>query len=138
MAAGPWRLLRAWQCLRRRLSDEAVDIALGFRHSCAKLSSGGMECWGYAATNALGRWAGGDDLCAGSQSKSVGAVMGLHEATIRSLSAGMDTTCALMTDGELYCWGWNEEGQSNFDLDNDGFDILQDCDDTDPQVGHCE
>ena len=93
------------------LSHEAVDIALGFRHSCAKLSSGGMECWGYAATNALGRWDGGDDPCAGSQSQSVGAVMGLHEATIHSLSAGMDTTCALMTDGELYCWGDNRLGQ---------------------------
>jgi len=40
--------------------------------------------------------------------------------------------------GELHCWGWNEDGQSNTDVDNDGYDILQDCDDSDPSVALCD
>ncbi|HBU46690.1 MAG TPA: hypothetical protein DEB46_00135, partial [Myxococcales bacterium] len=93
------------------LNGEAVDIALGSRHSCAKLSDGELKCWGYAGTNALGRWAGGDDACAGEPSKNVGAVLGLPETPIHSISAGLDTSCALLTDGEIYCWGDNGLGQ---------------------------
>ena len=32
---------------------------------------------------------------------------------VRSLSAGSHHTCALLADGRLRCWGWNEDGQAN-------------------------
>ena len=32
---------------------------------------------------------------------------------VRALSAGAHHTCALLADGQLRCWGWNEDGQSN-------------------------
>ena len=34
-------------------------------------------------------------------------------AAVRSLAAGAHHTCALLADGQLRCWGWNEDGQSN-------------------------
>ena len=34
-------------------------------------------------------------------------------AVVRSLAAGAHHTCALLADGQLRCWGWNEDGQSN-------------------------
>ena len=50
------------------------------------------------------------------------------------LSVSERHNCGVDIQGDVHCWGWNEDGQSTVDVDNDGYDILQDCDDSDPSM----
>lgn len=80
------------------------QLAIGFRHSCALLPSGGVRCWG---ENRFGQV--GNGAVALSQPVPVD-VQGLAGPVAR-LSAGYDHTCALLVAGGLQCWGSNAFGQ---------------------------
>ena len=54
------------------------------------------------------------------------------------LSVAERHNCGVDIQGDLHCWGWDSDGQSTVDFDNDGYDILQDCDDTDSDVTICD
>lgn len=76
------------------LFDEDVqDFAVGDDHACAVLASGAVRCWGSSSYDAV---ATGDP------------VQGIEGAT--QIAAGERHTCAI-ADGDVYCWGWNNEGQ---------------------------
>jgi cysteine-rich repeat protein len=88
------------------LESRVVEVAAGPRHACARLEGGSTACWGANQFGQLGRGThdetgepGGVDL--GGQG-TVGAV---------GLSAGDVHTCALLEDGSVKCWGYNELGQ---------------------------
>ena len=53
------------------------------------------------------------------------------------LSVAERHNCGVDIQGDLHCWGWDSDGQSTVDFDNDGYDILQDCDDADPSIHVC-
>lgn len=88
--------------------DVAVDsitmteISLGNSHSCSLTSGGGVMCWGYNNTGALG-----DDSTTNR----------LTPVNVTSLSSGVKDvvaggfhTCSLKSGG-IKCWGWNLYGQ---------------------------
>jgi len=50
-----------------------------------------------------------DGLCGDS---TLACVAGACAPAPKALSANGKTTCILMTDGHVYCWGWNEFGQA--------------------------
>lgn len=81
-----------------------VDIALGDNHTCVILPDSTVRCWGLGARGQLG-YANtatiGDDEPAGS----AGPVDLGAGRTARAISAGGDTTCALLDDGTVRCWG---------------------------------
>jgi alpha-tubulin suppressor-like RCC1 family protein len=72
------------------------ELALGWRFSCARSTSGTVRCWGSNADGALGTGMPGDSLVPV-------AVFGLEDAT--AVSAGWAFGCALRRGETPVCWG---------------------------------
>ncbi len=87
------------------MSPLNTALAAGAGHSCALTASGGVRCWG---DNTYGQL--GDDST--TQRLTPVAVVGLPDGSIvTALAAGNNHTCALLSDGRVYCWGRNNNGQ---------------------------
>jgi alpha-tubulin suppressor-like RCC1 family protein len=80
------------------LGPAVSDIAAGWAHTCAVLTSGGMECWGWNAGGSLGDGTTNDSLIPRP-------VKGISTATAASDS------CAVLASGTVKCWGSNVYGQ---------------------------
>lgn len=76
-----------------------IDVAAGDNHTCALISNGTVKCWGNNYYGQLGD--GGASTTAGSP-VPVDAI-GISDAV--SIYAGGNKSCALLTTGELKCWG---------------------------------
>jgi alpha-tubulin suppressor-like RCC1 family protein len=86
---------------------------MGANHFCA-LVAGGVLCWGLNAEGQLGE--------GGTVSYSAAAipVTGLSSGFI-GVAAGGNHSCALRSDGEVWCWGaniWGELGDGSFEQRN--------------------
>lgn len=94
-------------------------------HNCAKLGTGAVKCWGLNTWGEVGSndgnsnpagnrllCSGGANDCIGDQANEMGANL---DAAIASgadrLSIGFRHSCALLTNGQLKCWGSNEQAQ---------------------------
>lgn len=84
------------------LQNGVVDIAAGFRHTCAVTSGGRAMCWG---RNSFGQLGDGSHIIRSSPVD----VRRLHG--VESIDAGWNHTCALTTSGRVRCWGQNSRGQ---------------------------
>jgi cysteine-rich repeat protein len=100
----------------------ALSISVGFYHSCALLDDGRFKCWGYNAYGQLGlgdanpRGDGGGEM--GNALLPIDVGMANMNLTIQ---AGGFQTCAILQDGRLKCWGYNNFGQLGLgDQDNRG------------------
>jgi alpha-tubulin suppressor-like RCC1 family protein len=80
----------------------ADAVAAGAKHTCA-IVDGDVYCWGNNNKGQLGVGSTAD------QDVPV-AVDGLPSSVIE-LAAGDEHTCALTSDGAVYCWGRNDKGQ---------------------------
>jgi alpha-tubulin suppressor-like RCC1 family protein len=81
----------------------ALDIAVGYQHSCMVDDSGAVLCWG---GNDSGQANPGisDDVVT-----SPAAIMLPGRAS--AVGAGRHFSCALLETGEVWCWGDNTYGQ---------------------------
>ena len=85
------------------LSSGVTALALGYYHTCALTSAGGVKCWGYNAYGQLGD--------ATTTTKNVPTdVSGLSSGVI-AIAAGYQHTCAVTNTGAVKCWGYNTYGQ---------------------------
>jgi len=85
-----------------------TTIATGSRSSCALTSTGEAYCWGANDGGQLGSTA--TDFCNGLPCSRVPVpVSGGVRYT--AISVGDQHSCALGTQGVLYCWGKNDAGQ---------------------------
>lgn len=73
----------------------ATQVSVGGNHSCALLSSGQVECWGFGDL--------GNGATSGSDTPV--PVSGISTATEVSAGAGRNYTCALLSSGQVECWG---------------------------------
>jgi|GEM_PF-1017343 len=85
------------------LTSGVTAIAAGSNHTCAILTDGGMKCWGINSYGQLG------DGTTTNRLVPV-AVTGLTSG-VSTLATGGSHTCALMTGGQIRCWGRNSDGQ---------------------------
>ena len=89
------------------LGDGVVQVSAGFRHNCARKSDGTLWCWGYNDFGILGDGTlGTPDRC-GPTPVQVSAL----GSSVARVTAGDAHTCALKTDGTVWCWGDHRDGQ---------------------------
>lgn len=89
---------------------DAVEIALGRSHGCARTSDGSVWCWGEGDRGQLGApvatpCPNGDSKCSLTPLR----VPGLPP--VKRIAAGGETTCAVVADDSVRCWGRNDRGQ---------------------------
>ena len=86
------------------LVGEALSVAVGGGHVCARIRDGGtirLRCWGLNADGQLGD---------GSFNSRFSPVSILEGRAVSQVTAGGAHTCAL-ADGLPFCWGSNDQGQ---------------------------
>ncbi len=82
------------------------QFALGGGHTCAVASDGALFCWGYNLLGQLGQ--GTHGLATQANSPIKVAALG---AGVAQVAAYAQHTCARATDGTVWCWGQNENGE---------------------------
>ena len=85
------------------LPARASMVASGGAHSCALTTAGAVWCWGDNTNGQLGN-------NSNNQSSAPVAVSGLSSG-VRAIAAGVSSTCAIKTDGSVWCWGLNDVGE---------------------------
>jgi alpha-tubulin suppressor-like RCC1 family protein len=101
---------------------DALSITTGASHTCVTTSVGTVSCWGYGASGALGR---GTTASIGDNEKPADAGTAVIQAGLSAVSvtAGAQTTCAVLSNGRVKCWGEASFGalghQSTQDLGDD-------------------
>jgi cysteine-rich repeat protein len=81
----------------------AVEVSVGLRHTCVRLSDGRARCWGYNSFGQVGNNSQSDIGCAPGNLPMPN--LGFGGKLVRDIVAGGSHTCALLTTGELRCWG---------------------------------
>ena len=110
-----------------RGDDEAIDtladvslpgpvrkVAAGAHHTCVHLDNGAMRCWGYQGHGATGYGISNSNF--GDQSGEV--PLNLADiavgAPVTDIAVGDFHTCALLSDGNLKCWGEGANGRLGY------------------------
>lgn len=90
----------------------ALDVAAGGSHTCAVLDDQTVKCWGENRTGQLGL---GDASARGKAPGQMGdalPVVNLGSGLkAKSVAAGKQHTCAVLTNGSVKCWGYNARGE---------------------------
>ncbi len=86
------------------LGSGVASIDAGDNHTCARMTSGAINCWGRNNRGQLGDASGTD------QSQPV-PVVGYTLSGAAATTVGNEHTCALNMSGGLQCWGYNNRGQ---------------------------
>lgn len=88
-----------------------IRISAGRRHTCGLTSGGVIYCWGSNSESQLGI---GPYTGPANSANAIPAPVGVGEraagVTFTSVSAGINHTCAVGSDGSAYCWGSNVFG----------------------------
>ncbi len=93
------------------LGGTAVGLTAGRRHTCARLDTGALRCWGNNDAGQLGlghtQAVGDDEVPAEARALEFGGVgvLGVYAGPLAR------STCALLETGSLRCWGDNDAGQ---------------------------
>lgn len=85
-------------------AERWIRVSAGSEHSCGIKANGKAYCWGKGYYGRLGT--GGEDDTRAPLELSLPTA-----TTFRSVSAGVQSSCAISVAGDLYCWGRNEYGE---------------------------
>jgi alpha-tubulin suppressor-like RCC1 family protein len=81
----------------------AIAVSAGAEHTCAVLTSGSLQCWGWNSDRMLGN---GTTI---NLSSTPVAVLNIINGA--AVSSGQLHNCALLNSGSIQCWGLNQYGQ---------------------------
>jgi alpha-tubulin suppressor-like RCC1 family protein len=90
------------------LGGVATQVVAGGSHTCARLVTGAVRCWGNNADGQLGY---GHTTAIGDDEPPADAGDVALGGAVTQLVAGLRHTCALRGDGVLRCWGDGASGQ---------------------------
>ena len=82
-----------------------TSIVSGYSHSCTLLSDGQAMCWGNNDAGQLGT------ISLLNESSPASVRITPSASSIAQIVAGGNSTCALMDDGSVRCWGGNSKGE---------------------------
>ena len=85
-------------------------VVADMQHTCVRLTSGGMKCWGSGANGRLG-YASVNNVLTPSDERDIAT-----NGAVKSIAVGADHTCALLTSGPLQCWGRGDRGQLGYGI----------------------
>ncbi len=85
------------------LTSGVVALAAGEVHTCALSTDGSVSCWGQNIYGQLGDGTTTD--------RHVPTPVGALTSGVAAVAAGQYFTCAIKTNGSLWCWGRNFYGQ---------------------------
>jgi len=97
-----------------------TTISAGNSHTCVILEGDSLHCWGRGLFGSLGT--NSTDMDNVSSETEVNFPLLRHPVEVAS---GGYHTCAILDDGSVSCWGWNNRGQTgvdSFDWENTGGD----------------
>ncbi|MDG0815430.1 RCC1 domain-containing protein [Bdellovibrio svalbardensis] len=83
-----------------------AQLSAGYNHTCGVNTAGKVYCWGNGAKGQLGS---GNSTRNSPYEITMTSVTG--GAAFKQVEVGYEFSCALATDGKIYCWGDNPEGQ---------------------------
>ena len=86
------------------LAATATHVSAGSQFTCALLSTAAVQCFGQNASGQLGSGS------SGSARQTPDAVTGLT-GTVVDVTTGTNHACAVMSTGQVRCWGLNDLGQ---------------------------
>ncbi|MFW6023497.1 MAG: RCC1 domain-containing protein [Myxococcota bacterium] len=92
--------------VRVPLPEPAVEVAAGGYHTCARVETGEVRCFGSNDSGQLGTGGGGDPS---DRRPEPASMAGVDDA--RALAAGARFTCVLRRTGHVLCAGYNGDGQ---------------------------
>ena len=109
---GPDEMGRHLPAVALGTGRSATSLAVGDEHTCAVLDDGSVKCWGFNSAGQLGI---GTFLNRGDIPNQMGdnlpvAALGTGRTAI-AVTAGFRYSCALLDNGQVKCWGYNNEGQ---------------------------
>lgn len=84
------------------LQSSVIDLGLGHRSSCARLSGGEARCWGDNTFGQLGD---------GTNEYGYPPRAPLQLASVLQIEVGDRYACALNSQNQAWCWGSNATGQ---------------------------
>lgn len=98
-------------------SEPVVSLAVGVDTSCALHGDGSVRCWGGGSYGRLGN---GATTNIGDEPKEMGDALEPVDlgGPARSITVGGNQSCALLTSGDVKCWGYGGDatlGQGNPD-----------------------
>jgi alpha-tubulin suppressor-like RCC1 family protein len=101
------------------LGGNAVKLSAGFEHTCALMDTQKVRCWG---RNQYGQLGYGNTTNIGDTEQPWRAGDVDVGAPVQDIVAGGNHTCALLTDGNVRCWGYGAQGQLGYGGTNNGGD----------------
>lgn len=93
------------------LGSSVVRVVAGYYHTCALKNDGTLWCWGDNSYGELGDGTTEGELCGLSFAcKPFPVQVAALGNTVMQVAAGDWHTCAIKSDGTLWCWGRNDYG----------------------------
>ncbi len=90
----------------------ATAVSVGGTSTCALLDNGSVKCWG---DNLNGQEGQGDTTRRGDDPGEMGDALPAVDLgtgrTATTISSGRSHVCAILDNGSVKCWGWNQWGQ---------------------------
>ncbi|MBL8019650.1 MAG: hypothetical protein JNM27_08310 [Leptospirales bacterium] len=100
-----------WLALLGGGSGNRVTQLAAFNHTCALFPTGNVRCWGSGANGRLGYGntnnIGDNETPASAGDVNVGG-------TVTQITVGGSHMCALLSSGNVLCWGLNTNGQLGY------------------------
>ena len=89
------------------LGGKVKELSLGNQFSCGLLFSGEVKCWG---NNQFGQLGLGHTRQVGDNTSDVFESVNLGGGALK-IAVGGNHACALLSEGKVRCWGYNNSGQ---------------------------
>lgn len=93
-------------------TSTVASVATADRHACATLHNGHIQCWGDDSQGQLG------DGISDSSGSLVTATLAVNDRAV-AIRVASDSSCALLSDGKVKCWGDSAMGVTGFGSTSD-------------------